>query len=213
MLFESMDPSWQQLLATERELLFKIERELEGVAITPKKEFVMRAFSQPIDSIRVVLLGQDPYPTKGVAIGLAFAVSEGTKSPQSLKNMMRELKKDIPDLESEGEITRWEKSGVMLLNSALTTLEGHSGSHAKLWREFTQRALASLASAKSGKLVVMALGDQAKKLALRMPQVVIVDAAHPSPLSAYRGFFGSKVFSRVNKALISLGEKPIDWSC
>lgn len=213
MLFESMHPSWQLLLAPQREQLAKIEAELREKAITPKKKFVMRAFSQPVDSIRVVLLGQDPYPTPGVAIGLAFAVSQGTKLPQSLKNLMLELKQDIEEVSAAGELESWESAGVMLLNSALTTLEGKSGAHEKLWREFTQAALAALASAKTEKLVILALGNHAKRLAESIPEVVIVEAAHPSPLSATRGFFGSKVFSRVNNELIALGEKPIDWSC
>jgi uracil-DNA glycosylase len=173
----------------------------------------MRAFELPVSQVRVLVLGQDPYPTKGVACGLAFAVSPGVSLPQSLKNLMKELGTDLPAVSNSGDITAWSKRGVLLLNSALTTQVGASGKHELLWREFTKAAITELDKALQGNLVCLSLGQHAKKLSTFLSFAAVIQAPHPSPLSASRGFFGSKIYSRVNQALSSKGLTPIDWSC
>jgi uracil-DNA glycosylase len=214
MLFGSMHPSWQGLLAPTEDLLSGIEAELLAVKnITPDLPLVMRAFEQPVDSVKVLLIGQDPYPTRGVACGLAFAVSQGHKHPQSLKNLMRELASDIPESSNGGELSAWSKQGVMLLNSALTTEIGNPAAHAKIWASFTATVISSLDSELSGRLVCLSLGEHAKKLSRGVEQGEVIQATHPSPLSASRGFFGSRIYSRVNQALGQRSLAPIDWSC
>jgi len=173
----------------------------------------MRAFELPVSQVRVLALGQDPYPTKNAACGLAFAVSPGVSLPQSLKNLMKELGTDLPGASNEGDITAWSTQGVLLLNSALTTQVGASGKHELLWREFTKAAITELDKALEGNLVCLSLGQHAKKLSTLLSFAAVIQAPHPSPLSASRGFFGSKIYSRVNQALSSKGLTPIDWSC
>jgi len=209
-----MDHSWQRLLAPSRELLDEIEQQLDATPnLTPAHTQVMRAFELPVEDIRVLLLGQDPYPADGMACGLAFANAPGTKTPQSLKNLMKELQSDLPGVSASADLTNWSKRGVMLLNSALTTVVGSSGSHQGLWRKFIEDAVSSLDQERVGKLVCLSLGLEAKKLAGLVELGDVVYAAHPSPLSAHRGFFGSRIYSRVNQALSDQGQEPIDWSC
>lgn len=209
-----MDPSWQQILAASRDTLDQIELELAGVQnLTPPQNQVMRAFELPVEDVRVLLLGQDPYPTEAMACGLAFANSPGTKTPQSLKNMMKELESDIPSASVQGNLASWSDQGVLLLNSALTTVVGVSGAHQEIWKKFVLEVLSSLDQATSGRLVCLSLGAEARKLSELIKLGEVVYAPHPSPLSAHRGFFGSKIYSRVNQALIERGLEPIDWSC
>jgi uracil-DNA glycosylase len=214
MFFESMDQSWQRLLAPSKDLLDGIDKELSGIEnLTPSRNQVMRAFELPVENIRVILLGQDPYPTEGMACGLAFANAPGTKTPQSLKNLIKELQSDLPGVSALADLSKWSNQGVMLLNSALTTEVGTSGSHQSLWRKFIEDTVSALDQARAGKLVCMSLGLEAKKLASFVELGEVVYAPHPSPLSAHRGFFGSKIYSRVNQALSDQGQEPIDWSC
>jgi len=214
MFFQSMDLSWQQLLAASRDTLDQIELELAGVQnLTPPQNQVMRAFELPVEDVRVLLLGQDPYPTEAMACGLAFANSPGTKTPQSLKNMMKEPESDIPSASVQGNLASWSDQGVLLLNSALTTVVGVSGAHQEIWKKFVLEVLSSLDQATSGRLVCLSLGAEARKLSELIKLGEVVYAPHPSPLSAHRGFFGSKIYSRVNQALIERGLEPIDWSC
>jgi uracil-DNA glycosylase len=214
MFFQSMDPSWQQILAASRDTLDQIELELAGVQnLTPPQNQVMRVFELPVEDVRVLLLGQDPYPTEAMACGLAFANSPGTKTPQSLKNMMKELESDIPSASAQGNLASWSDQGVLLLNSALTTVVGVSGAHQEIWKKFILEVISSLDRASSGRLVCMSLGSEARKLSELIKLGEVVYAPHPSPLSAHRGFFGSKIYSRVNQALIERGLEPIDWSC
>lgn len=211
MFFSSMHPSWQERLAASRELLTAIEIRLGSeTETTPKKHLVMKAFEQPVESVKVLLIGQDPYPTQGVACGLAFAVSHGAKQPQSLKNLMKELKADLPEVSNFGDVARWSSQGVMLLNSALTTKVGSAGAHGKIWGEFTKEVIAQL---DSKSFVCLSLGEHAKKLSQAIVLGEVVQATHPSPLSASRGFFGSRIYSRINSALHAKGLAPIDWSC
>ena len=211
MFFSAMHPSWQTRLSASKDLLAEIEERLRfETEITPNKEFVMRAFEQPFESVKVLLIGQDPYPTQGVACGLAFAVASGAKQPQSLKNLMKELATDLPDATNFGDLSRWGTEGVMLLNSALTTKIAAAGAHAKIWNDFTKAVITELDSTS---LVCLSLGEHAKKLSQAIVLGQVVQATHPSPLSASRGFFGSRIYSRVNLALQAKGLAPIDWSC
>jgi uracil-DNA glycosylase len=211
MFFSAMHHSWQSRLSASKDLLTEIENRLSSEpGNTPDQVLVMKAFEQPFESVKVLLIGQDPYPTQGVACGLAFAVSSGAKHPQSLKNLMKELATDIPEATNSGDLSRWSTQGVMLLNSALTTKIGDAGAHAKIWSGFTQAVIAEL---DSKNLVCLSLGEHAKKLSEAIGLGEVVQATHPSPLSASRGFFGSRIYSRVNSALQARGLPPIDWSC
>jgi len=211
MFFSSMHPSWQARLLASKELLTEIQGQLSSEPqFTPPAALVMRAFQEPFESVKVLLIGQDPYPTKDVACGLAFAVSDSTKQPQSLKNLMKELANDLPEISNSGRLDRWSGQGVMLLNSALTTKVGAAGAHAKIWSGFTKAVIEQL---DSSSLVCLSLGEHAKKLSAALQKSEVIQATHPSPLSASRGFFGSRIYSRVNSALQAKGLAPIDWSC
>ncbi len=216
MFFEQMHKSWQVALAAQRPLLERIEVDLRPIfsQIAPAPELVCRAFEMPIDEVRVLLLGQDPYPTDGDAVGLAFAVAAGRALPRSLRNIMVELASDVPEASHAGDLSRWSKQGVLLLNRHLTTGLGSAGSHIGLgWQEFTDAAVRALAQHHGRDLVAVLWGNQARTAQPLLGAAQIVASAHPSPLSAHRGFFGSKPFSQVNQALEKVGREPIDWSC
>jgi len=217
MFFEQMHPSWQQALAGQRDLLDQIESNVStDAAVAPALPMVMRAFEQPVDSVRVLLVGQDPYPGPGHAIGLSFAVApEVSPLPRSLQNMMRELRDDLgKDVSNGGDLQRWASQGVMLLNRHLTTSSGTSAAHFDAgWARFTDAAISVLNRARGRKLVAILWGNEAIALQRLLTDVQVVSSAHPSPLSARRGFFGSKPFSKTNEALKFVGEQPIDWSC
>lgn len=215
MFFEQMHESWQLALASQRELLEDIERKLTDTAYVPYAELVMRAFETPLDDVRVLLVGQDPYPTPGHAIGLSFAVDAGVSPlPRSLQNIMRELRDDLgKEVSNLGNLTRWSAQGVMLLNRHLTTSPSDAGAHFDLgWQRFTDEVVRVL-NRKGRKLVAILWGAQAGELARLLPDVQKIESVHPSPLSARKGFFGSKPFSKTNQALSFVGEQPIDWSC
>jgi uracil-DNA glycosylase len=217
MFFEQMHPSWQEALAGQRGLLDQIESNVStDAAVAPALPKVMRAFEQPVDSVRVLLVGQDPYPGPGHAIGLSFAVApEVSPLPRSLQNMMRELRDDLgKDVSNGGDLQRWSSQGVMLLNRHLTTSSGTSAAHFDAgWARFTDAAISVLNRARGRKLVAILWGNEAIALQRLLTDVQVVSSAHPSPLSARRGFFGSKPFSKTNEALKFVGEQPIDWSC
>ncbi|MBP6043343.1 MAG: uracil-DNA glycosylase [Rhodoluna sp.] len=217
MFFEQMHPSWQTALAGQRELLAEIEAKIStDAAVAPALPLVMRAFEQSVDSVRVLIVGQDPYPTPGHAIGLSFAVSpEVSPLPRSLQNMMRELRDDLGrDVSNGGDLQHWAAQGVMLLNRHLTTSSGQSAAHFDAgWSRFTDAAISVLNRARGRKLVAILWGNEAISLQRLLPDVQVISSAHPSPLSARKGFFGSKPFSRTNEALGFVGEEKIDWSC
>jgi uracil-DNA glycosylase len=217
MFFEQMHPSWQTALAGQRELLAEIEAKVStDAAVAPALPMVMRAFEQSVDSVRVLIVGQDPYPSAGHAIGLSFAVApEVSPLPRSLQNMMRELRDDLGrDVTTGGELERWSNQGVMLLNRHLTTSSGQSAAHFDAgWSRFTDAAISVLNRSRGRKLVAILWGNEAISLQRLLPDVQVISSAHPSPLSARKGFFGSKPFSRTNEALKFVGEQPIDWSC
>ena len=216
MFFEQMHESWRVSLADQRGLRERSEVDLRPLfsQFAPTPELVWRAFEMPIDEVRVLLLGQDPYPTPGDAVGLAFAIAPGRPLPRSLRNIMVELGNDIPTASHAGDLSRWAEQGVLLLNRHLTTGIGNAGSHIGLgWQDFTDAAVRALAQHHGRDLVAVLWGNQARTAQPLLGAAQIVASAHPSPLSAHRGFFGSKPFSQVNQALEKVGREPIDWSC
>jgi uracil-DNA glycosylase len=180
----------------------------------PARENVFRAFREtPFDQVKVVILGQDPYPTKTHAIGLAFSVPPTVNPlPKSLINIHTELEKDTGIHRINGDLTGWTAQGVFLLNTALTVKEGKPGSHAEMWRKFTDNVIERLSEYREN-LVFILWGNHAisKARLIDDEKHHVVVSAHPSPLSAYRGFFGSKVFSRTNDYLTSKNITPIKW--
>ena len=209
-----MHPSWQALLADQRGLLQEIERQVPR-DVLPPHELVMAAFALPVGEVRVVIIGQDPYPTPGDAIGLAFAIAPGRLLPRSLRNIMLELATDAEQNPGEfvrppsvgGDLARWQHQGVLLLNRELT-LPNNQG-----WREFTQIVIERLNRHLGGKLILILWGATAQQLKQFVEPGRAICSAHPSPLSASRGFFGSRPYSSVNARLVALGLAPIDWSC
>lgn len=216
MFAKQLHPIWRELLADQLGLLAEIEqRVLADPSSIPATENILRAFQLPPQDYRVLIVGQDPYPNPDHAIGLSFAVPEGTKpSPPTLSNIFKELRSDLGEqVVKTGDITPWSKRGVMLLNRHLTTQANNSAGHLDLgWAEFTTAAVKSLQQVLGPKLVAILWGQRAIELAPILNQATIISSPHPSPLSSYRGFFGSRPFSRCNKALLELGLSPIDWS-
>ena len=174
---------------------------------------MLRAFTRPLAGVRVLIVGQDPYPTPGHPIGLSFAVERSVSPlPKSLVNIYRELDSDlgIPPA-AHGDLSSWFEQGVLLLNRVLTVQPGRPGSHRRRgWETVTTRAIEALA-ARGGPLVAILWGRDAQTAEPLLPGVPIISSAHPSPLSAHAGFFGSRPFSRANQALSAQGAAPIDW--
>ncbi len=217
MFFEQMHSSWQAALSDQRDLLAQIEQRVSSDSdVAPQLPLVMRAFTIAIEDVKVLVVGQDPYPTPGHAIGLSFAVAPDTKPlPRSLQNIMRELRDDLgKEVSNSGEISRWSEQGVMLLNRHLTTSSGQSAAHFDAgWSRFTDSAIRVLNRARGNSMVAILWGNEALSLRGLLPDAQVISSAHPSPLSARRGFFGSKPFSRANEALRFVGEREIDWDC
>lgn len=184
-----------------------------GRRYLPEGRNVLRAFTSPFERVRVLIVGQDPYPTPGHPIGLSFAVERHVRPvPRSLQNIYRELNDDlgIPPV-AHGDLTAWADQGVLLLNRVLTVQAGASGSHrGKGWEEVTQAAIEALV-ARGTPLVAILWGRDAGTLRPMLGATEIIASAHPSPLSASSGFFGSKPFSRANALLTAAGADPIDW--
>jgi uracil-DNA glycosylase len=185
-----------------------------GRGYLPAGENVLRAFTQPFDKVRVLIVGQDPYPTPGHPIGLSFSVDPGVRPlPRSLANIYTELVDDLGvNRPSSGDLSPWAERGVLLLNRVLTVTPGKPGSHrGRGWEQVTDQAIKALI-AREQPLVAVLWGRDAQTLTPALAGVPIVASAHPSPLSASGGFFGSKPFSRVNALLVDRGADPIDWS-
>ncbi|BDZ65861.1 uracil-DNA glycosylase [Agromyces mangrovi Wang et al. 2018] len=186
----------------------------EGRGYLPAGDRVLRAFQRPLDDVRVLIVGQDPYPTPGHPIGLSFAVEEHVRPvPRSLQNIYRELRDDLGVATPEhGDLTAWADSGVMLLNRVLTVRPGTPASHrGKGWEEVTEHAIRTLA-ARGTPLVAILWGRDAASLAPMLGDVPSIESAHPSPLSASRGFFASRPFSRANALLVEQGGTGVDWA-
>ncbi|GAB3276162.1 uracil-DNA glycosylase [Parasphingorhabdus pacifica] len=183
-----------------------------GRQYLPAGENVLRAFQQPFDDVRVLIVGQDPYPTPGHAVGLSFSVAPGVRPPRSLVNIYREYSEDLGHPQpSSGDLTPWTEQGVLLLNRALTVEPGKSAAHrGKGWEEVTDQAIRSLAT-RDAPMVAILWGNDARKLRPLMPEVECIESPHPSPMSADRGFFGSRPFSRTNEILQRQGADPVDW--
>ena len=199
--------------------LAKIQAQLGRAAqscnVYPPKEQIFSAFEKtPLDQVRVVILGQDPYHEAGQANGLAFSVNPGTKMPPSLRNIFKELRGDLGgDLRTNTDLSDWAEQGVLLLNTSLTVIEGQANSMAKLWEPFTDSVI-RLLNEQERPIVFVLWGNNArkKKSIIDMSRHYVIESAHPSPLSASRGFFGSKPFSKTNQILRQLGEDEIRWS-
>ena len=217
-LEELVHPSWVPALRPHSETLSRLGDFLrgevaEGRGYLPAGEHVLRAFEQPLDAVRCLIVGQDPYPTPGHAIGLSFAVAPEVRPiPKSLTNIFAELGTDLGlPRPSNGDLTPWADSGVLLLNRVLTVAPGQPASHrGKGWEDITAAAIDALAQ-RGGPLVAILWGRDARNLSGRLPGIPIIESAHPSPLSARSGFFGSRPFSRTNDHLARLGAAPIDW--
>ncbi|MGR8011931.1 uracil-DNA glycosylase [Streptomyces hypolithicus] len=184
-----------------------------GRTYLPAGPNVLRAFQQPFDEVRVLIVGQDPYPTPGMAIGHSFAVAPDVRTlPGSLENIFRELHADLGmPRPSNGDLTPWTRQGVLLLNRALTTAPRKPAAHrGKGWEEVTEQAIRALAT--RGKPLVSVLwGRDARNLRPFLHDFPAIESAHPSPMSADRGFFGSRPFSRANDLLVRQGAQPVDW--
>lgn len=218
----SIDPSWYPMLTKEFESIYfqniqqKLTVECSLFEIFPPEHSIFNAFNLvSFNQVKVIILGQDPYHGSGQANGLAFSVAGDQKVPPSLKNIFKELISDINLRPSEsGDLGAWASSGVLLLNSVLTVRAKTPGSHQNIgWQEFTDNIIKELSKSKKH-LVFILWGKyaQSKKSIIDDTKHLILEAPHPSPFSAYKGFFGSKPFSKTNDYLKSNGIKPVNWA-
>ena len=209
-LFDQLHPEWQKELERHQDLIKRIDTFVQGREITPSYDLIFRALQNPIASTKVVIFGQDPYPTKGHAHGLAFSVDASvTPIPPSLRNIYKELHSELAISRTNGDLSDWAEQGVMLINRILSTDVGESMAHSKLgWQEVTETVAQTL-----GKTEVIAVlwGNSALELKHHFRPEDVVSSVHPSPLSAHRGFFGSSPFSKVNSKLVAKGLKEIAW--
>lgn len=228
-LLDAVAPDWAAALAPVSSLIDDLDARLlppasqdgsgrvpAGAApsVLPERDAVLRAFREPLSRVRVLVVGQDPYPTPGYAMGLSFSVQPHVRPlPRSLQNIVTELRSDVGAPEpATGDLTPWAEQGVLLCNRVLTVRAGEAGSHRGLgWEAVTDRAVTALVE-RGGPLVAVLWGRDAQALTPLLGSVPIVASAHPSPLSARRGFFGSRPFSRVNELLVAQGGEPVDWT-
>lgn len=218
-LADLVHPSWARALEpatqTVRELGTFLRAEVAaGRGYLPAGPHILRVFEQPLDRVRVLIVGQDPYPTPGHAVGLSFSVAPDVRPvPRSLQNIYAELGTDLGmPTPASGDLSPWAEHGVLLLNRVLTVRPGAPASHrGKGWEQLTDLAIAALAR-RGGPLVAILWGRHARSLAPALGDVPTIESAHPSPLSARSGFFGSRPFSRANALLVAQGGSPVDWS-
>ena len=220
---DSSTTTWSEILKSAKEsdsfkgaLAYSLHKRSLGHTIYPSKEHVFRAFSEtPFEHLKVVILGQDPYHGANQAEGLCFSVPIGTPIPPSLQNIYKELSSDIGlPIPNHGHLGHWAREGVFLLNAVLTVESGIAGSHAgKGWEQFTDAVIHAISEHTTGTVFIL-WGNYArkKKVLIDESKHTILEAAHPSPLSAYNGFFGCKHFSKTNEALVRYGKSPIDWA-
>ncbi|MGF9976645.1 uracil-DNA glycosylase [Viridibacillus arvi] len=216
-----LDNDWQQILSTEFDqpyffqLLDFLENEYATQTIYPSKSEVWSAFRYTsYDDVKVVILGQDPYHGEGQAHGLSFSVKQGVKHPPSLQNMLKELESDLGlPIPIDGTLTKWAEQGVLMLNTVLTVREGQAHSHKKQgWEQFTDTVIQKLSDREQPIIFVLwGKPAQQKKRLIDTSRHAIIEAPHPSPLSSYRGFFGSKPYSKINAQLREWGVSPIDF--
>lgn len=217
-----MAPDWAEALAPVDDRVaalggFLREEIAAGRSYLPAGDHIFRAFRRPLADVRVLIVGQDPYPTPGHPIGLCFAVDRGVQPiPASLRNIYQELGIDVGVTPPpHGDLTAWTEQGVMLLNRVLTVEPGRPASHrGKGWEHVTACAIAALVRRADAGAPIAAIlwGNDAQSLKPHLGRIPYVESAHPSPLAAYRGFFGSRPFSRVNQLLVERGGEPVDWS-
>ena len=216
-----IENSWKEAIADEFEkpyfanLVEFVRKEYASGICYPPGNLIFNAFNHcPFNDVKVVIIGQDPYHEPGQANGLCFSVAEGVRFPPSLENIFKEVQADTgKPTPANGDLTRWVEQGVLLLNATLTVRAHQAGSHQnKGWEEFTDAAIRALATKRSG-IVYMLWGKPAqnKAASVNNPKHLLLKAPHPSPLSAYRGFFGCRHFSRANAFLEENGIQPIDW--
>ncbi len=213
-----IDPGWARALAPVQDRIramgeFLRAEQAAGRPFLPWGKDVLAAFRQPLADVRVLVVGQDPYPTPGHAIGLSFAVAPGVSPvPRSLANIFREYQDDLGHpWPSSGDLRPWSRQGVLLLNRCLTVQPRSPASHrGSGWEEITDQAIRALAQ-RDAPLVAILWGRDARSLIPMLADTPCVQSAHPSPMSASRGFFGSRPFSRANAALVAQGAEPIDW--
>ena len=216
-----LEKSWKERLSKEfeKEYFIKltefVKQEYSQYAVYPPAGQIFRAFSLcPFEYVKVVIIGQDPYHGPGQAHGLCFSVNSGVPFPPSLRNIFSEIKNNINlPPPKEGDLSRWAEQGVLLLNATLTVRAGQAGSHQRQgWETFTDAVIHCLASEREN-LVFMLWGAYAQKKCafIESAKHLVLTSAHPSPLSAYNGFFKNKHFSKANDWLIGHGEKPIEW--
>lgn len=217
-LSQLVDPSWLPALEPVEPIIHEIGQRLRaevsaGRGYLPAGANVLRAFTQPLPAVKVLIVGQDPYPTPGHAVGLSFSVAPGVKPPKSLQNIFKELHADLGlPIPTSGDLTPWSQRGVLLLNRVLTVSPSQAASHQGWgWEKVTEAAIKALV-ARDSALVAILWGRQAQSLTPMLGNTPIIASAHPSPLSASRGFFGSKPFSRANALLEQQGVSPVDWS-
>jgi uracil-DNA glycosylase len=217
----AVQDDWRRLLDDERkkeyyvQLLEWVKNEYRHKTIFPKREDVFNALVfTSYENTKIVILGQDPYPNIGQAMGLSFSVNVGVPFPKSLQNIFKELQDDLGcKIPKHGSLRKWAEQGVLLLNTSLTVEQGKPNSHQnKGWEIFTDKII-SLVNGKTNPVVFILWGSNArsKKSLITNPQHLIIESAHPSPLSASKGFFGSRPFSKANQFLISKNREPIDW--
>ena len=217
-LAELVDPGWAAALAPVEPQIAAMGEFLRaetaaGRRYLPAGDRVLRAFTYPLADVRVLIVGQDPYPTPGHPIGLSFAVERDVRPiPRSLANIYKELHDDLGIAPAaHGDLTPWAEHGVMLLNRVLTVQAGASGSHrGKSWEAVTEAAIRALV-ARGGPLVAILWGRDAASLKPLLGSTPTITSAHPSPLSAHNGFFGSRPFSKANELLVAQGAEPVDW--
>lgn len=217
-----IEPSWKKVLGVEfdkdyfKQLTTFVKSEYLSGTVYPPPKFIFRAFDlTPFDEVKVVILGQDPYHGAGQANGLCFAVNRGVRLPPSVQNIYKEISSDLgmPPSYPDGDLEEWAKQGVLLLNATLTVSEKSPGSHQKKgWEEFTDAVIKTL-SEKKERLVFILWGAYAQKKGAVIDESrhFVIRSPHPSPFSAYSGFFGSKPFSKCNAYLESIGEDIINW--
>jgi uracil-DNA glycosylase len=217
-LAELLEPGWAAVLEPVADRIAAMGAFLRaeiaaGRTYLPAGQHILRAFTQPFDEVRVLIVGQDPYPTPGHPVGLCFAVERDVRPiPRSLQNIYRELRSDLGiETPDHGDLTAWTRHGVLLLNRCLTVCPGVPNSHrGKGWEAVTEQAIRALV-ARGGPLVAILWGRDAQTLAPMLGNVPRIESAHPSPMSADRGFFGSRPFSRANALLVEQGAEPVDW--
>jgi uracil-DNA glycosylase len=211
-------PSWLPVFEGLGAEISAVREFLEGETMAgrqwlPEPSQVLRAFTHPLNRVKVVILGQDPYPTPGHSVGLAFSVAPGVGLPRSLVNIFSELQSDLGvEPPSHGDLNPWADQGVLLLNTVLTVGSGTSGSHrGKGWEPITSSVISALTNRPEGAPVAILWGKDAQSYGSRFDSRFVITSPHPSPLSARRGFFGSKPFSQTNELLRQRGQTPIDW--